>query len=82
MQLQSYTIIHQDAKLYAGLIDPEHPAEHTLPPNRRAYLHVARGAASLNGVALEAGDGARIESESKIRLESNSSAEILLFDLA
>ena len=74
--------IHQDAKLYAGLIDPEHPAEHALLPGRRAYLHVARGAASLNGEALEAGDGARIENESKIRLESNSSAEILLFDLA
>jgi hypothetical protein len=74
--------IHQDAKLYAGLIDPEHPAVHALPPGRRAYLHVALGSASLNGSALEAGDGARIESESKIRLESNSSAEILLFDLA
>jgi hypothetical protein len=53
-----------------------------LLPGRRAYLHVARGAASLNGETLEAGDGARIEGESKIRLESNSSAEILLFDLA
>jgi hypothetical protein len=74
--------IHQDAKLYAGLIDADHPAEHALPPGRRAYLHVARGAASLNGEALEAGDGARIESVSKIRLESNSPAEILLFDLA
>ena len=50
-------------RLYAGLIDPEHPAEHALPPGRRAYLHVARGAASLNGLALAAGDGARIESE-------------------
>ncbi len=74
--------IHQDSKLYATLIDFEHPAEHALPPGRRAYLHMARGSASLNGNALEAGDGARIESESKIRLESNSSAEILLFDLA
>ncbi|MHB1591939.1 MAG: pirin family protein [Sulfuricella sp.] len=74
--------IHQDAKLYAALIDPEHSADHVLPPGRRAYLHVARGTASLNGEALKAGDGARIESESKIRLESNSSAEILLFDLA
>ncbi|GAO37347.1 quercetin 2,3-dioxygenase [Sulfuricella sp. T08] len=74
--------IHQDAKLYASLIDPGHPAEHALLPGRRAYLHVARGSASLNGEVLEAGDGARIESESKIRLESNSSAEILLFDLA
>lgn len=73
--------IHQDTKLYAGLIDPGHPVEHTLPPGRHAYLHVAKGATSLNGEALEAGDGAHIESESKIRLKSNTSAEILLFDL-
>lgn len=74
--------IHQDAKLYAGLIDPEHPAEHALPPGRRAYLHVARGAASLNGLEMAAGDGARIEGETGLHLKSGSSAEILLFDLA
>lgn len=74
--------IHQDAKLYAALLDPAHPAEHVLPPGRRAYLHVARGAASLNGLELAAGDGARIEGESALRLESAGSAEVLLFDLA
>jgi len=74
--------IHQDAKIYAVLLDPEHPVEHLLPPGRRAYLHVARGAVTLNGLELAAGDGARIEGESGLRLESGSSAEILLFDLA
>lgn len=74
--------IHQDARLYAGLIDPDHPAEHDLPPGRRAYLHVARGAASLNGLEMSAGDGARIEGETGLHLKSESSAEILLFDLA
>ena len=74
--------IHQDAKLYAGLIDSGHPIEHALPPGRRAYLQVANGAVSLNGKALEAGDGARIEGEAKIHLESYNTAEILLFDLA
>jgi hypothetical protein len=74
--------IHQDARLYAGLIDPDHPAEHDLPPGRRAYLHVARGAASLNGLEMSAGDGARIEGETGLHLESESSSEILLFDLA
>jgi redox-sensitive bicupin YhaK (pirin superfamily) len=74
--------LHQDAKLYSGLIDPEHPAEHILPPDRRAYLHVARGVASLNGNSLEAGDGARIEHETGLHLKSDRSAEVLLFDLA
>lgn len=73
--------IHQDAKLYAGLIDPDHPAEHALPSGRHAYLHVARGAASINGLEVSAGDGARIEGETALHLKSDSSAEILLFDL-
>ena len=74
--------IHQDARLYAGLIEPEHPAEHALPPGRRAYLQVARGATQVNGLTMEAGDGARIEGETGLHLKSASSAEILLFDLA
>ena len=75
-------IIHQDARLYAGLIDPGHPAEQGLPSGRRTYLHVARGAASLNGLEMSAGDGARIEDETELHLKSENSAEILLFDLA
>ncbi|HUW49598.1 MAG TPA: pirin family protein [Sulfuricella sp.] len=74
--------IHQDAKLYAALIDPNHPAEHALPPGRRAYLHVAKGQAQVNGQTLEAGDGARIEGETGLNFKSGSCAEILLFDLA
>jgi redox-sensitive bicupin YhaK (pirin superfamily) len=74
--------IHQDARLYAALIDPEHGVDYLLPPGRRAYLHVARGIARLGGEMLVAGDGARIENETGIHLKSDSSAEILLFDLA
>ena len=74
--------IHQDAQLYAALIDIEHPAEHALPPGRRAYLHVARGELQVNGLDMAAGDGARIEDETALHLKSGSSAEILLFDLA
>jgi hypothetical protein len=73
--------IHQDTKLYAALIDPEHGIDYLLPPGRRAYLHVARGVARLDGEMLAAGDGARIENEDGIHLKSDSSAEILLFDL-
>ncbi|MGE5026867.1 MAG: pirin family protein [Betaproteobacteria bacterium] len=74
--------IHQDAKLYAALIEPEQDVDYLLPPGRRAYLHVARGVARLGSEMLVAGDGARIENETGIHLKSDSSAEILLFDLA
>jgi quercetin 2,3-dioxygenase len=43
---------------------------------------VARGAVSVNGEALGAGDAAKIEDVSKVTLEKGESAEVLLFDLA
>jgi len=79
---QGSVTIHQDVRVYTALLDREHPASHRLSPGRRAYLQVARGAASANGTALEAGDGARIEDESEIRLESDTTGEVLLLDLA
>lgn len=72
--------IHQDARVYAArLADAE--VHHTLEPERRAWLQVARGTVTLNGQALSAGDGAGIENESRIALAAKDTAELLLFDL-
>jgi hypothetical protein len=45
---------------------------------------VARGAVTLNGVTLNAGDGAAVSEESALEIAGNGSgaSEILLFDLA
>jgi redox-sensitive bicupin YhaK (pirin superfamily) len=73
--------IHQDARVYAGLFDGTQAATHPLAPNRRAYVHVARGHAVVNGVALGPGDAARIEGEESVQITDGRAAEILLFDL-
>jgi len=46
---------------------------------RYGWVQVARGSVTVNGVALEAGDGARVEKEPAIEL--GGSGELLLFDL-
>jgi len=74
--------IQQNARLLAGLFDADESATHTLASGRMAYVHVARGAVRVNGVALSAGDAAKIEDETTIRLENGEQAEVLLFDLA
>jgi redox-sensitive bicupin YhaK (pirin superfamily) len=74
-------VIHQDARLYAGLFDGAERARFELPPGRRAWVHVARGALSVSGTALEAGDGARTEGPAQLELEGGADAEVLLFDL-
>jgi redox-sensitive bicupin YhaK (pirin superfamily) len=73
--------IHQDATVYAGLIDGAESARHELAPGRRVYVHVARGGVRVNGVALEAGDAAKIAGESAVFLDRGTNAEVLLFDL-
>ncbi len=73
--------IHQNVRLYAVLLDSSDAVRYQLAADRRAYVHVARGSVTLNGVPLSAGDGAKIEQESEISLSNPDVAEVLLFDL-
>jgi redox-sensitive bicupin YhaK (pirin superfamily) len=73
--------IHQDAEVYAGLIDGVERATHALAKGRRAYVHVARGKVTVNGRQLAAGDALKADGESTLTLEQGVQAEILLFDL-
>jgi redox-sensitive bicupin YhaK (pirin superfamily) len=76
--------IHQDAALYAAALEPKETVRHPLEGGRHAWLQVARGAVTLNGVALKAGDGAAASEESALEISGagDGSSEILLFDLA
>jgi redox-sensitive bicupin YhaK (pirin superfamily) len=73
--------IHQDACVYASVLDGKDAAAHRLAPGRRAYVHVARGAVKVNGIELKGGDGAKITEESEIEFSGAKQAELLLFDL-
>ena len=73
--------IHQDARVYAALLDGAEHESYDLAPQRLAYVHVARGSVELNGQVLRAGDGAKIEQETRIELANGKQAEVLLFDL-
>jgi redox-sensitive bicupin YhaK (pirin superfamily) len=73
--------IHQDARVYAALVDGAERVRHALAAGRRGYVHVARGTAHVNGRALGAGDAAKL-SGVEIEIEQGTDAEILLFDLA
>jgi redox-sensitive bicupin YhaK (pirin superfamily) len=74
-------LIHQDARVYAGLLDGEESADLVIEPGRRAYVHVARGAVAANGVALQAGDALKLTDADKLRLGEGRDAEVLVFDL-
>jgi redox-sensitive bicupin YhaK (pirin superfamily) len=73
--------IHQDARVYATLLDGADRIAHALGTGRRAYVHVARGEVVVNGEHLREGDGAKIGGVDTIELTQGKAAEVLLFDL-
>ncbi|BAY10621.1 pirin family protein [Calothrix sp. NIES-2098] len=75
-------VVHQDLDLYASVLEKGDVVNYHLKSDRYAWLHVAQGAATLNGEELKAGDGVQISGEEKLEISTNASAEILLFDLA
>jgi redox-sensitive bicupin YhaK (pirin superfamily) len=73
-------LIHQDARVYAGLFDGPEAASLSVTPGRRIYVHVARGALTANDVVLEAGDALKVE-DGRLELGEGRGAEVLVFDL-
>jgi redox-sensitive bicupin YhaK (pirin superfamily) len=73
--------LHQEALIYASMLSEGDRIEFTLQPDRRAYVHVARGAVSVNGMRLANGDALKISQESQLILDQAEDAELLLFDL-
>jgi hypothetical protein len=72
--------IHQRARIYAGLFDRGEQAELGLPAGRKGYVHVARGAVSVNGQRLRAGDALKT-GPGAIQISDGEQAEVLVFDL-
>jgi quercetin 2,3-dioxygenase len=74
-------LIHQDASVYAALLDGAERVEHKLDPARKAYVHVARGKLTVNGQPLEAGDALKAAGVADMVFEKGEQAEVILFDL-
>ncbi|GAB4478394.1 MAG: pirin family protein [Elainellaceae cyanobacterium] len=74
--------INQDVELYATVLNAGEGRSLELRPGRHAWVQVAQGKISLNGVSMEAGDGAAISDETLLEVQAVSDAEVLLFDLA
>jgi hypothetical protein len=74
--------VHQDVSLYATELAPGQTIRHALARGRHAWVQVARGAVTVNGQPLAAGDAAALSDESHVELAASAPSELLLFDLA
>ena len=75
-------LIHQDARVYAGLFDGNEQATLNVSAGRRIYLHVARGQVRANGEALVAGDALLLTDTASVSITDGVGAEVIAFDLA
>jgi redox-sensitive bicupin YhaK (pirin superfamily) len=74
-------LIHQDARIYAGLFDGAERADLRVADGRRAWLQVARGRIAVGETVLAEGDAAYASGPAQLSLHSGTDAEVLLFDL-
>jgi redox-sensitive bicupin YhaK (pirin superfamily) len=74
-------LIHQNARIYAAIMDEGDSLKHELREGRSSYVHLIRGAVTVNGVHLKDGDALKITDETLVTLEQAEAAELLVFDL-
>ena len=78
---QGSVLIHQDARVYAGLFDAAESATLPVAPGRRVYVHVARGTVTANDTPLNAGDALKATGVASLTLQQGHDAEVIVFDL-
>jgi quercetin 2,3-dioxygenase len=74
--------IRADARVLGATLRAGDTIDYPLAPARHGYLVPAKGAVEVNGVRLEARDGAAIRDEAGLRVRALEDAELVLVDAA
>jgi redox-sensitive bicupin YhaK (pirin superfamily) len=75
-------MIHQDVQVLIGQVEAGQELTHVLQAGRKAWVHVIRGATTVNGQPLGTGDAAAVTGESSVTLTgTDANTEVLVFDL-
>lgn len=73
--------IHQQASLFASVLDKDSAVEHALAPGRVGWVQVVAGGGSVNGIEVSAGDGLAVLEGAISISASTQDMEVLVFDL-
>ena len=71
--------INQDAYIYGGVIQKDARITHKI--HQQAYILLSKGAAEINGVLLEQGDGASLDNAEDVTITAQQDTEILIIDV-
>jgi redox-sensitive bicupin YhaK (pirin superfamily) len=72
--------LRTNARVLGATLKAGETARYTLDPRRYAYLVPAKGAVEVNGVRLDARDGAAIRDETSLTVTALEDAELVLVD--
>lgn len=75
-------VIHQEAQILLADLTNGHRLEYAIPNGRHVWLQILRGTLTANGHRLETGDAIALSDEARLETATDSSAEVMLFDLA
>jgi redox-sensitive bicupin YhaK (pirin superfamily) len=75
--------INQDSHVYVSSLSPSGDVAHELTEGRGAWIHVIKGACSINGAELDGGDAIAIDTPGTITISGTGTpTDIIVFDLA
>lgn len=74
--------IRAEGRLVAATLKAGQTAEYELGEERRAYLVPASGKVEVNGVTIDARDGAAIAEEKVVKVTALEDSEVILVDIA
>lgn len=74
-------MMHQDAFIYASLLQNGHTLSHDVSSDRCVYLQVVSGRVKLAQQWLMQGDAVKISDKSLLSMTAEEDAELILFDL-
>jgi len=75
-------VVHQDVRIFSALLQSGEPVTHEMAKGRRAWVQIVRGAAMVEGQAVEAGDGVAAQEQPSLTLTATrDGTEVLVFDL-
>ncbi|MGH8158133.1 MAG: pirin family protein [Rhodanobacter sp.] len=74
--------LRTDARVLGATLKAGEATEYAMAPGRYGYLVPAKGSVELNGMNLDARDGAAIRDEAVLRVTALEDAELVLVDVA
>lgn len=73
--------VNQDVFIYSTLLRKDFSVHYTQPTTRVTCIQVAKGNMIIQGTSFKSGDAAVLHHEKEVILNTDTSAEVLLFDL-